>query len=113
VTTGQTGSPLILRYEIHLHLPVSEYQLLPDQERLRGTVKVVAHPAVPPFVPVDMKPVKVPLTIPEPRTPLGFLRLQKIGVVTQKAKRKTIDNGRHVVLFGKTVRQKCRKIRTV
>ena len=105
VTTGQAGSPLFPGYEIHLHLPVSEFQLLPDQERLRGPVKVVAHPAVSPFAPVNMKPVKVPLAIPEARTPLGFLRLKKIGVVTQETERKTIDYGRNILRFGKTVHQ--------
>jgi hypothetical protein len=60
-----------------------------------------------------MKPVKVPLAIPEARTPPGFLRLKKIGVVTQETERKTIDYGRDVQRFGKTVHQQCPEIRAM
>ena len=85
MTTGQARSSLLLRHEIHLHLPVSEAQPLFHQEGLRRSVNVMTHPAIPALVPVHMEPVKILFTIPKAGTPLGLLSIQKIGIVTEKA----------------------------
>ena len=84
MTAGKARSSLLLRNEIHPHLPLSKTELLSHQEWLRGTVHVMAHPAVSAFVPIHMKPVQVSCSVPESGTPFGFFSLHEICIMAEE-----------------------------
>ena len=90
MTSWKTGSSLFLRNKIQIHLPISETHTLLYQKFLRRPVDVMAHPAVPAFVPVDMKPVKILFPIPETGAPLGLLRINDICIVAEKTESETL-----------------------
>jgi hypothetical protein len=106
MTTGKTGSSLLLRNKVHTHFPVSKAQPLLHKEGPGGSMNIMTHFAVPALVPVNMNPVKIPGPIPESCSPLCFFRFQKVRIMTKKAEAELFCAGRQVVLLGVAIHQK-------
>ena len=113
MTAGETGSSLLFRYKIHLHLPGSKTNLLFYKEWLGRSMEVMTHPAVPALIPIHMQEVKILFLIPKTGTIFRFLGIHKVGIVTKKAKFKILCACTYIVLLWKTVHKEGTKIRAM